>query len=303
MDAQPKVSVIISVYNTEAYLREAVESIINQSLKEIEIIIVNDGSTDGSASIIEELAAKDSRIITISQKNSGPSIARNNGLSHATGIYVYFMDSDDRLRNDALTMCYEMCKKKDLDFVFFEADIIDDHSWIIDYHFHTIAEDTIYNGYDLFNDLLDSSQLRVPVWLYFIRRQYLSDNKIGFYPHIIHEDELFIVLLFLSAKSVQCIHQNLFSRRVRSNSIMTTHLSWRNVEGYFTVFYELRKHSETMAISKKLTVRRYIAITLNAFLYNAHVMSVKDKVRTLKLILFGGWFEYVSLKVLARFIL
>ena len=303
MDAQPKVSVIIPVYNTEAYLLEAVESIINQSLKEIEIIIVNDGSTDGCASIIEDLASKDSRIISLSQNNSGPSIARNNGLSHATGKYVYFMDSDDRLRSDALSMCYEMCKKKDLDFVFFEADIIDNHSWAIDYHFRALAEDTIYNGYDLFNDLLDSTQLKVPVWLYFIRRQYLSDNKIEFYPHIIHEDELFIVLLFLSAKCVQYIHQNLYNRRIRDDSIMTKYISLRNVEGYFTVFDELRKHSGTLAISKKLTIRRYITITLNAFLYNARVMSVKDKMITLKLILFSGWLEYASLKVLARFIL
>lgn len=303
MDAQPKVSVIIPVYNTEAYLREAVESIINQSLKEIEIIIVNDGSTDGCASIIEEFATKDSRIISISQKNSGLSIARNIGLSYASGKYCYFMDSDDILRSDALEMCFELSKKNDLDFVFFEADILDHYKWFVDYHYRDIAEDAIYNSFDLFNDLLDSSQFRTPVWLYFIKKQFLLDNKISFYPYIIHEDQLFIVLLFLSAKRVQFLHQNLYTRRIRENSIMTTHLSLRNSIGYFTVFDELRKHSETLAISKKLTVRKYTTITMNAFLWNAHVMTFNDKIRTFNIIISGGWLKYVSLMTLARFIL
>ena len=93
----PKVSVIIPVYNTEKYVRQAVESIRQQTLKDIEIIIVNDGSTDGSMTILEELAAQDERIKLFSQENQGLSVTRNVGLSHSTGEYVYFMDSDDLL--------------------------------------------------------------------------------------------------------------------------------------------------------------------------------------------------------------
>src|SRR5574344_575286 len=107
----PKVSVIIPVYNTEKYVRQAVESIRRQTLKDIELIIVNDGSTDGSMTILEELAAQDERIKLFSQENQGLSVTRNIGLSHSTGEYVYFMDSDDLLVSDTLLKCYVKCKE------------------------------------------------------------------------------------------------------------------------------------------------------------------------------------------------
>ena len=90
----PKVSVIIPVYNTAPYLHEALSSITRQTLQELEIIIVNDGSTDGSGEIIREVAETDGRIKVFEQENQGQSVARNVGLEQATGEYIYFMDSD-----------------------------------------------------------------------------------------------------------------------------------------------------------------------------------------------------------------
>ena len=91
----PEVSVIIPIYNTAAYLRKALDSICGQTLKELEIILIDDGSTDGSRGIIEEYAKRDARIRWYAQPNQGLSVARNRGLLHATGKYIYFMDSDD----------------------------------------------------------------------------------------------------------------------------------------------------------------------------------------------------------------
>ena len=91
----PKVSVIIPVYNVEKYLKQCLDSVVNQTLKDIEIICVNDGSTDNSLEILEEYAQKDNRIIIISQENQGQSVARNIALEKATGEYVGFVDSDD----------------------------------------------------------------------------------------------------------------------------------------------------------------------------------------------------------------
>ena len=91
------VSVIIPVYNSEKYLRDSLESIIDQTVKEIEIIVIDDGSTDSSPEIIEEYSNKDHRIIALSQKNSGPSKARNTGIEKSRGQWIYFMDSDDTL--------------------------------------------------------------------------------------------------------------------------------------------------------------------------------------------------------------
>lgn len=92
----PKISVIIPVYNTEKYLRECLDSVINQTLTDIEIICVNDGSTDSSLQILQDYAQKDKRIIVLTQKNKGAGVARNLGLKNAKGEYVAFMDSDDK---------------------------------------------------------------------------------------------------------------------------------------------------------------------------------------------------------------
>jgi glycosyltransferase involved in cell wall biosynthesis len=93
----PKVSVIIPVYNVEAYLRECLDSILAQDLSDIEIICVNDGSIDNSLSILQHYASQDERIIIISQENSGAASARNNGLKKARGEYIFIPDSDDYL--------------------------------------------------------------------------------------------------------------------------------------------------------------------------------------------------------------
>lgn len=90
-----KVSVIIPIYNVEKYLRQNLESVAKQTLKEIEVIMVDDGSTDSSAEIAKEFAEKDSRFIYVLQENGGAGAARNNGLSRAKGKYLSFLDSDD----------------------------------------------------------------------------------------------------------------------------------------------------------------------------------------------------------------
>ena len=108
----PKVSIIIPIYNTAPFLRETLDSICNQSLKELDIILINDGSTDESPDIIEEYALRDHRIRYMTQPNQGQSVARNNGLQLATGKYIYFMDSDDKLDTDALKECYNICETK-----------------------------------------------------------------------------------------------------------------------------------------------------------------------------------------------
>ena len=91
----PKISVIIPIYNVEKYLRQCLDSVVNQTIKDIEIICINDGSTDNSQAILNEYAKKDERFVVINQVNQGLSVARNNGLNSATGKYVAFIDSDD----------------------------------------------------------------------------------------------------------------------------------------------------------------------------------------------------------------
>ena len=115
----PKVSVIIPVYNTEQYLRECLDSVVNQTLKDIEIICVNDGSTDNSGRILEEYAEKDSRIVLINNiKNSGaPGTVKNIGISKAKGEYLSFVDSDDKINKSYLFDLYKTAYKTKADII------------------------------------------------------------------------------------------------------------------------------------------------------------------------------------------
>ena len=108
----PKISVILPIYNVAPYLEETFESLIHQSIDDIEIIAVNDGSIDDSEEIIKRYQKRDNRIIALSQANKGQSAARNLALQHASGQYIYMMDSDDILTNaNALQTCYDYAEK------------------------------------------------------------------------------------------------------------------------------------------------------------------------------------------------
>lgn len=112
-----KISVIIPVYNNEKYLKECLDSVCTQTLADIEVICINDGSTDSSLDILNEYS-KDGRVVVIDQKNQGPSIARNMGLDIAKGEYIAFLDADDiYIGNDSLEMMYNAARKHDADMV------------------------------------------------------------------------------------------------------------------------------------------------------------------------------------------
>lgn len=117
MNSNILVSVVIPIYNVEKFLSEAIESVLSQSLYEIEIVLVDDGSTDNSLLICEDYVNKDSRIKLLQQINSGVSIARNRGLELALGEYIFFMDADDTIDADFLKSSYNIAKQQDFDIV------------------------------------------------------------------------------------------------------------------------------------------------------------------------------------------
>lgn len=113
----PKLSVIVPIYNVEQYLERCIESILNQTFQDFELILVDDGSPDGSPRIIDEYVNKDNRIIALHQVNGGVSNARNNGLKHASGKYVSFIDPDDWIDNHMFQECVSYAERNDLDVV------------------------------------------------------------------------------------------------------------------------------------------------------------------------------------------
>ena len=113
----PEVSVIIPVYNSEKYVEKCICSVMAQTLPELEIIIINDGSIDESGKILRKLAQKDSRIILLDQENKGVAAARNLGVEKATGKYLTFVDGDDYLQEDYIELMYNLAEKETLDMV------------------------------------------------------------------------------------------------------------------------------------------------------------------------------------------
>lgn len=223
-----KVSVVIPVYNVEKYLSEALDSIICQSLKDIEIICINDGSTDGGPAILDEYAAKDSRIKVYHQENRGLGAARNAGLSKTSGEYVYFFDSDDKLEQTALEKLYELAEGEKLDLVLFEGDSFYESEELEEkyanykalYHRAKDYPDT-YSGKDAFISLCSNWEFIVSSCLKFHRRGHLVENNLAFPEGIYFEDEIFSVEAVLSAERVRIVKDTYFLRRVRDNSIIT----------------------------------------------------------------------------------
>lgn len=300
----PKVSVIIPVYNTEKYVKDAILSIINQTLKEIEILVINDGSTDNSLQIITEIAKKDNRMQIFSQENKGQSIARNVGIEKARGEYIYFMDSDDLLDLEALECCYNKCEVERLDFVFFDADIICEKkelSFSIEYYRPEIDE-KVYNGVYLLNDLIDKHLYRVAPWMSFIRLSFLYRINLKFYPGIIHEDELFSTILYTEAERVGRIEKKFFRRRIREDSTMTKQYSLKNIEGYFTVIEQLNKYIEKKPQYIKNIIQKYLKIMLNIIIRNASSFSANKRLNILTHCIKYKYIKKLHLKTILIFI-
>ena len=237
-----KVSIIIPVYNVENYLEECLDSAVNQTLKEIEIIAVNDGSTDSSLDILNKYKDKYKNINIINQENKGLSGARNSGLKLAKGKYVYFLDSDDYINIDSMEVCYKEAEKYNLDIVTFDAksfyDDFDKSELSENYDRSDKLKEEVMNGEDLYIYANSIGAYYAPVWLNFYNREYIEKNKLYFYEGIVHEDEIHTSQSFIKANRVKYISKMFFNRRIRPNSIMTSPISEKRIEGNYVIAEE-----------------------------------------------------------------
>ena len=180
---QPAVTVVIPVYNTASYVEQTLRCIMGQTLRETEILVVDDGSTDDSPAILARLAAEDPRIRIHTQPNRGLSEARNAGLDRAAGRYIYFMDSDDLLEEETLACCHEKCEREQLDMVFFDAESFGapttDAPWL-DYRRAGRFADRAYAGAELLGAMLDKNCYRASACLSFIRLELLRNAGLRF---------------------------------------------------------------------------------------------------------------------------
>ena len=294
-----KVSVILPVYNVAPYLGEAFDSILHQTLRDIEVIAVDDGSTDNSWDIIRKYQQLDHRIISFQQENQGQSVARNLALQHATGEYIYMMDSDDMLSSDdVLQTCYDYATKNQAEFVFFDREQFTENRTKFSVAVHSTQyaeENKQYNGEALLDLMLDTTSYNCVVWLLFINHDHLKRVGIRFFPGIIHEDELFTTELMLSSSSIYCLKRSFVQHRIRSLSTVGRKFTRRNMDCYLTVADEL------LLFSRKPIIHKFLRYTLSKVFYTGHLIPCQEKPAVFWRALKSGYLKYIGLKSTLKF--
>lgn len=215
-----KISIIVPIYNVEEYLQRCVDSLICQTYRDIEIILVNDGSTDNSLEICKSNAKKDSRIIILDKTNGGLSDARNSGLKISTGDFILFVDSDDYIEHDS---CEKLISgmKDDVDFVAGAYKEIAGNKYDIKRHTN-LLNNTVYTSRDFVIQSIKNNEWYAPAWLNLYRKSFLLKNNLYFKYGIIFEDKQIMPRLFLCAKKIVYIDYPFYNYIIRKNSIMTS---------------------------------------------------------------------------------
>lgn len=249
-----QVSVIVPIYNVEAYLEECLDSICAQTYQEIEIILVNDGSTDNSLAICKHYAEKDSRIQVIDKENGGLSDARNAGLDAATGEYIYFLDSDDFIDPETIALLTAASEAEQVDFINFDgvAFLDGENPWKVDGDISQtyIKKNTytgIMTGAALFEAQEKCKEYHSPVQMYFFRHSFLLEHALRFYKGILHEDILFMFLAHMAAKRALHLPYAFYHRRMRAGSIMGQAVSEKNLTGLYTVLQQILQYDDFAA--------------------------------------------------------
>lgn len=218
---QGKISVIVPVYKVEKELDRCVQSLLKQTYKKIEIILVDDGSPDCCPRQCDEYAQEDSRIKVIHKKNGGLSDARNAGLKQATGEYVLYVDSDDYIDLDACERFVKATAEQKVDIVVGNAIMEKPEGYEMMDHTAT-PSGKIYDAKEFIKEAINAHQWYAPAWLNMYRREYLLENNLYFKKGIYFEDIQMLPRVFLPAKKIACIDGTFYHYIIRENSIMTS---------------------------------------------------------------------------------
>ncbi len=230
-DSIPEISIIVPIFNTEKYLSKCLDSILGQTFSSFEVICIDDGSTDGCASILSDYAQRDSRINVVSKSNSGLSEARNSGLNIASGKYITFVDSDDSIDLRTLEMTHALAEKYNADLVSF--------SYIRQYHgdeYITQNDNLCKIRYKITKDPLSfcnkKGKWSIPftAWGKLFRSTVLQNRR--FIPNIYFEDYPYIVSLLKDRPFTVILQSKLYNYTYNSESITQTNISDRKIRDY-----------------------------------------------------------------------
>ena len=221
-----KVSVLVPCYNVEKYIKQCLDSIVCQTLKDIEIICINDGSTDSSLDILKDYSKKDDRIKIINQKNKGLGATRNKGIDLARGKYIFFIDSDDYIELDTLFELYNVCEKKELDFVICQVKNYDEKNnefFTSEYFDMPVLAKTVGDTVFNYNDVKDIlPKINVVAWNKLYNLNFIKKINARFSENLIFEDNVFFWNLLFNAKKIYFYQKYFYIYRRRDLSITSS---------------------------------------------------------------------------------
>lgn len=290
LDMEKKVSVILPIYNVEEFLPKSIESVMDQTYRNLEIVLVDDGSTDSCPKICDDYARKDKRIKVIHKKNGGLSSARNAGIDMASGEFIYFLDSDDYIETNLVEMCVSVIQTTMCDVVVFNH-VIESESKeeIGKTHFsqQQIITDTIDKKMKYVSNILLKYQVGWNAWNRFYKADIIRDNKL-YYPDnnvIFAEDQAFALLIALYQKKMVVVEDVLYHYLQRETSIMG-----KNKKPPLSKFVKLcldyENYVETMSEDtvqcfEKYKAKIFLRLLVNELKYSSNdfndaVMRVRD---------------------------
>ncbi len=232
------VSIVIPVYNAAQYLDSCFECVCGQTVEDIQIICVDDGSTDDSLEKLIKYANSDDRITVIRQNNSGPGTARNRGIDNADGKYIYYVDSDDLIDKDAIEKLLNRMREDDLDLIISDGDAFSDDAEDEpkqNYH-RTGNYNGVFSGIDMLCEMEKHGEYRVAPWMQMASTEFIKKYDIRFPEGILFEDNVYSLRVMTKAERVGYLGEPVYKRRVRAGSVTTSETRFDHCYGYFRVY-------------------------------------------------------------------
>lgn len=287
LEKTPLITVVIPIYKVEGYIDDCINSVLNQENPgDLQIICVDDGSPDRCGEICESYADRDLRIQVIHKVNGGLSSARNAGAEYAQGKYLYFLDSDDLLRPDALRSICAVMETNRLDVLYFDAETFFDSQEVEnanrgfkEFYRNRNAPCEVMSGEELMRHFVEGDAYRTPVQLCALNAEFYRNRGLNFCDGVLHEDNLFTFTCLLEAERAMYVNEAWYLRRIRGDSIMTAHKSFKNYYGFLKCASEMSNYLERNP-DKADVGKRVLERTLITMRYTYDALEPKEKIKT-----------------------
>lgn len=245
------ITVVIAVYNCEKYLRQCIDSVLNQTYKPIEIILVDDHSKDTSLNICHEYEKNHSNIRVVQSWSQSPGGTRNVGLRLVKTKYVYFLDCDDYISNDAMQTLFDICEKNQLDMVTGQFVGMNEAGNIKEISSRKIKETAVLTGEEYLRFSTKNNYIGLCIWSNLYRTGLFKDNHVEFYDKVSFDDTSSFIKIVANAKRVKFVPYLFYYYRRHEGSIMTADKDWPKV--FYDVFIRVKQTLLEGNFNRKMT--------------------------------------------------